>query len=687
MGTERWTAVNPRWEDAAARVRDQAWAAAILDRVREDFLRWDGRLAIPGPEEQSEWTHHYFCDDGTRLHFDPMLPHTHVCPTCGRHYDGEPYDGAWRTKLHNLVASHAQRAALLARLDPDPALRDTAVAALTRIIETYAGTYEQYPMHGDKVGTGRVMPQNLDESIWVIALLRAVRWTEPLLARRTVARTEGLAMYAAALLEPQITSVHNIQCWVLAALAECATRTGDTTLAERVRSGPHGIETQIREGFRAEGLWYETSTFYHFYALAALLSYREATGPDGLSPNDDAVLARAIRAPARLAYTDGLLPAYNDCWPTGHLDDCAGHVAVASAVLPGIHLDAAAYRDRGVRERPVDLWIGTGWDDGTGSRPMTGPASVAALVFGPGPLTAGPADGDAAVPAPHAPATPDPGGTETTDPATGAVEAGDGPLGPSFLWPDAGIGVIASDRVRIGMRFGPDVGMHDHHDELGVDIDTAGGWRSLDPGSGGYTSAFTAWTQSACAHSIGIIGDKPQPPVDGELEHWSPTAMSARVAWDGAAMDRSIALTGTGWSDTMTLTGQDDQPLMWVLHGDGNPLTDPTRTTVLTGAHDPAPTDPVDVPHGQADAGSPVGRAPGGQWYRDICQIHPGQDRTIDVTWHAPGAPHASIRVPDGAHAYTAVADGNPSGRSMGIVFLRTTAREMTVRADFRAAP
>jgi hypothetical protein len=679
MTSESRRAVSPDWGQVVARSQEESWAASILERVREDFLRWDGRLAIPGPQERSEWTHHYFCDDGTRLRFDPMLPHTHVCPTCGRRYDGEPYDGAWRTKLHNLVASHAQRAALLARLDPDPDLRQRALAALTGIIATYAGSYEQYPMHGDKVGTGRVMPQNLDESIWIIALLRAVRWTEPLLVPRTIAQAEGLAMYAAALLEPQVTSVHNIQCWVLAALAECATRTRDTGLAERVRSGPHGIETQIRKGFRAEGLWYETSTFYHFYALAALLSYREATGPDGLSPQDDQVLARAIQAPARLAYTDGLLPAYNDCWPTGHLDDYAGHVAAASAVLPGIHLDGSGYRDRGVRERPVDLWIGAGWDDGTDSRPMTGPFSVAALVFGPGAMEAGTATiiTDSATTADRTgrtagtnagPVGPTDTATTTADPATGAVEAGGGRLGPSFLWPDAGIGVITSDRVRVGMRFGPDVGMHDHHDKLGVDMETATGWRSLDPGSGGYTSAFTKWTQSACAHNIGIIGDRPQPPVDAELEAWSPTTMSARVSWDDAGIHRTITLTENGWDDTMTLTADTDQSLMWVLHGDGEVAADPTRTS------------PVRTAVG------PVGRAPGGEWYRDICQIHPGRDRTIDITWHSPGAPRAAIELPDGAHAYTAVADGNPTGRPLGIVFIRTMARELTISAHLTVA-
>ena len=161
--------ISPDWAAARERAATEPWAARMLQRIREDFAWWRTRLRIPGPESDSEWTHHYFCDDGNRLRFDPERPRHHACPGCGRRRDGALLDGAWRTQMHNAAASQAQRAALLLRLGDDGPERDEARDVLTGILEDYARDYARYPAHGDKVGTGKVMPQNLDESIWAIA--------------------------------------------------------------------------------------------------------------------------------------------------------------------------------------------------------------------------------------------------------------------------------------------------------------------------------------------------------------------------------------------------------------------------------------------------------------------------------------------------------------------------------------
>lgn len=618
-------AIEPEWGAARQRVATDPWAAEIMERVREDFAWWQSRVSIPPPGADSEWTHHYFCDDGTRLRFDPEQPHHHACPECGRVYAGELWDGAWRTQMHNAAASQAQRAVLLLRLGEDPAETGAAREALLTILERYASDYGRYPVHGDKVGTGKVMPQNLDESIWAIALLRAVRWGGEALPAQTVGHAERIAEQVAALLEPQLGMVHNIHCWLLAALAECGVRTEDEALLERLRSGPFGIETQIREGIRREGLWYETSAFYHYYALAALLSYREVTGVGGLAPAEAEILGRAVEAPATLAYADGLLPAYGDCWPFGHLEDFAAHVAVAAAVLPECEIDAGGYRLRGDQEQQVDLWIGSRWGS-EGSRPMTGLSSVAALVFGPGPLEV----------------------------------ASEVPPRRSFLWPDAGIGAVSSDRARITMRFGRDVGMHDHRDKLALDIEVPGVWRSLDLGSGGYGAEFTQWMRSPAAHNIATIHDEKQPAVDASLNSWSEDRMEAEVSWGDRRIRRSITLTRDGWTDDVELWAGIPGPLTWILHGDGEILAD---------------GDPV-------GAGT-IGALPGLVWLREVRRLDADRNGELTATWNVPGAPRLSVSLPPGAVAYAAQADGNPTGHALGVVLLRVEAEETRFSTRF----
>lgn len=628
----RLPSISPDWSAARERVAGEPWAAQLLQRIREDFAWWRPRLRIPGPGADSEWTHHYFCDDGNRLRFDPERPHHHVCPGCGRRRVGALLDGAWRTQMHNAAASQAQRAVLLLRLGEDGAEREQAREVLEEILARYARDYARYPAHGDKVGTGRVMPQNLDESVWAIALLRAVRWGGELLPDRTLAHARVLAQQVAELLEPQLGMVHNIHCWILAALAECGVRTGDARLLERIRRGPWGVEEQIRDGIREEGIWYETSLFYHFYALAALLSYREVTGPDGLAAAEAEVLSRAVDAPSALAYSDGLLPAYGDCWPHGRLEDFAGHVAAAAAVLPERPVTGRGFRGDPDRERPVDLWIGSRWES-EGSRPMTGPASVAELVFGPGPL----------------------------------AQAAPPPRGASFLWPDTGIGTLVSDRARVSMRFGPDVGMHDHRDRLAVDVEVPGVWRSLDLGSGGYTAEATRWMQSPAAHSIGTLHDERQPPADGILRSWSPEHVSAEVRWGDGWIRRSLRLTEEGWTDEMALHSDRSGPLMWLFHGDGAVLAD---------------GDEGRRPGGTVPPGA-LGTLPGMQHLREVRMLSPDRDGEVTVRWDRPGAPVAAVTVPSGAVAATAVADGNPSGHPLGIVLVRAQGHDAHIAARF----
>lgn len=616
--------IEPDWDAARRRAAEEPWGGEILQRVREDFTWWRTRLRIPPPGTDSEWTHHAFCADGTRLRFDPERPHHHECLSCGTVLAGEPWDGAWRTQMHNAAASQAQRAALLLRLG-DAEEAGAAREVLAGILEQYAADYHRYLPHGDKVGTGRVMPQNLDESIWAIALLRAVRWGGDALPGRVRELARHLAEQVAVLLEPQVGEVHNIQCWVLAALAECGISTRDDALLERVRRGAFGIETQIREGFREEGLWYETSAFYHYYALAALLSYREAVGPAGLGTEDARVLARAIEAPVTLAYSDGLLPAYGDCWPHGRLGDFITHVAVASAVLPDGEVSGRGYAPDPVGEHPIDLWIGSRWEHGA-SRPMTGLNSVAALVFGPGALE----------------------------------HAADVPEEESFLWPDTGIAALVSDRARVAMRFGRDVGMHDHRDKLAVDVEIPGAWRSLDLGSGGYTAGLTQWMRSPAAHSITSLDDERQPPVDARLLHWSEERVSAEVAWDGRRLERTLQLSADGWSDVTEARAQQEVPLLWIFHGDGE---------VLAGeGAEPAELD---------------GELPGQDRLRDVRRLVTSADGTASATWDVPGAPQVTLVLPPGGTAYAASGEANPSGRALGVLLVRVHAESARFEARF----
>lgn len=219
------------WTQVAEKVRTQPWAAAYADAMEAAFDRtaaaWTGDPTL----EQSEWSHHYYCDqDAARLTFDLAKPTEHVCSKCGRIYTGEPWNGAWRTNLHTTLVANVERAAILARIRPDP---KRFVDYIRRIVIFYAEHYADYPVHGKAAGLGKIMPQCLDESTLHISIGQALQWGDGqgwFTPDEDARITQMLFRPMVDLLRPQISKVHNIHAWMHGAIATAAVRLGDRAL-------------------------------------------------------------------------------------------------------------------------------------------------------------------------------------------------------------------------------------------------------------------------------------------------------------------------------------------------------------------------------------------------------------------------------------------------------------------------
>ncbi|WP_206674171.1 heparinase II/III family protein [Pseudactinotalea suaedae] len=492
---------------------------------------------------------------------------------------------------------------------------------LTAIVTHYATHYSAYELHGVNVGKARVTPQNLDESIWAIGILRSVRWAGPLLSPAVHDAARSLAAEVTAVLEPQLGMIHNIHCWIVAALAECAVTTDNERLLSTAVDGPFGARNQLLEGMHPEGLWFEINPHYHFYTVNALLSFVETVGTQALSGEPLSRLRRAVSAPAQLAYSDGRIPAYGDGWPDTFLGTFAQTAEVASALLPGAGPEIVAdYVDD--RPAPVQLWAGANHVGGPAPR-RSGRYSVGALLYG--------AD---------------------TIPDRGAAGAS------SFVWPGPGIGVLRGAGVRLGLRFGPDAGWHDHHDKLAVDVEL-GTWRSLDLGTSGYGAAITRWMRSQVAHNVVVVGDADQPKHAGELVEFDDGSLVARSTWNGAEVRRTLGLTQDGWTDEMDIVCEPGTTLEWVFHGDG---------VVLAAGGDALEFTDDDLGHG---------------WLADVRTI-PAVRGRVSVRWDHEDAPGLDLELPPGWSAYRARADANPTGLLLGVVGAKGPAEARTIlRARF----
>lgn len=64
--------------------------------------------------------------------------------------------------------------------------------------------------------------------------------------------------------------IHNHEVKISAALGVLGFILEDETLLEFAVNQPYGLRWQLENGLLAEGLWFEGSVHYHYYALPGL---------------------------------------------------------------------------------------------------------------------------------------------------------------------------------------------------------------------------------------------------------------------------------------------------------------------------------------------------------------------------------------------------------------------------------
>jgi len=249
------------WDAVKSRVARHEWAAETVQGMERNVRAVIGRYAHP-PLGRTGWFHEYFCDDDAqRLVFDPKKPTEHVCPGCGRVYTGAPYDDCWRSSVHREIIAAVADGAVLYRVTGKRAYFDYA----RKVLLWYAENYENFEVHGQHAGKGRIHEQSLDEATQLVLLAEAYWDICPdLTAADREVIVNRFLLPDAKFIHGQTRTIHNIHSWHNAAVGLVGFATGDKELVKAAIDGPHGLKQQIQKGVAADGFWYEGSISYHF---------------------------------------------------------------------------------------------------------------------------------------------------------------------------------------------------------------------------------------------------------------------------------------------------------------------------------------------------------------------------------------------------------------------------------------
>lgn len=469
------------------------------------------------PDRGGQWGHWYVCPKhGARLRTES--PTRHVCPIDGEVYTGYPYDDVVISSRHGAFANDARDCALLFALTGERRWADHTRA----ILLAYAERYRSYKLHTirgeEKVGGGRVMPQTLDEAVWLIPMAQATDLVWDTLTPADIEKLRTGLFYPAAVdvIEKHHLGIHNIQCWKNTAVALVGLLFGDRDMVSRAIDGGYGFVKQMAKGIDQDGAWYEGAWGYHFYTMSAMTPLVEACRNCGLKL-DLSRYRMMFTVPLEMAMPDGTLPAFNDS-------------AVATAIGNANYEAALA-------------WFG----DPILARAIT-PAtrrSLQALV--------------------HGVENPPKAGVSTI---------------ASHNFPVSGYAVLVAGRgvdlTWLCLKYGPHGGGHGHPDKCSFVLYASGAPISDDPGLAPYGApVHGGWYRTTVAHNTLVVDEKSQEPATGECltyhsgGGWSGALVDAGAATAPVRFRRAaVALPGgvAVFLDTAVCTDNADHTLDLVAH-------------------------------------------------------------------------------------------------------------------------
>ena len=478
------------------RVQDVEWAKASYEKMVASAESWLTK-PVELPDRGGQWWHWYACkEDGTRL--KTLSATEHQCPTCGKIYSGWPYDDVILDRDHNNYADGLRTLGFVYQITGDAKYLPKAAEILAAYAERYL-TYPVHNIHGDpKIGGGRVGPQTLDESTWLIKMCQGADliWNGLTDAQRLAAE-QGLFRPAAEVIRQHKMSIHNIQCWKNSAVGLTGLLLGDAELVADAVTSDHGFKQQIAKGVDADGQWYEGAWGYHFYTVSALTPLAEAGERCGLGlyayEHDGRQFKGLFDGPLNLAMPDLVLPAFNDSGTVGlHGRNEPFEVALA---------------------RYGDPHYATAID--TAKR-----GGLLAIIDGVEPL----------------PTPPD-------DAATGG----------NYL--SAGYAILqhgkGDDATWACLKYGPHGGGHGHPDKLNLLLWHHGRQLGIDPGTAAYgVPIHQEWFRTSIAHDTLTVDEENQKPAEGQcLAYANGPQISVALAdagpiADGVDYKRGVALFG-----------------------------------------------------------------------------------------------------------------------------------------------
>ena len=298
-------------EQCKRRIQKFDWARKYYETQKELADQWLARDEDP-PLAKAGWGHDYVCADcGQRLTFREDHPHKHLCKNCHKEWEGPKLDRFWNLRIHGMFRHAAAACALVYQIEGDEKYARRAI----RIVDWYSSNYPKFTSADSRPKKGgRLFSQSLSESSWLVSMMDLTDLVYTAMTEDERWRFENqLVRPCAEHVYTYTHRVHNIQNWKNAALGGAGYLLNDPDMIDRALNDPKlGFHRQIDEGVLEDGMWYERSIGYHYYALSAITNLVVPALHAGTDLRNYGRLPMMYAAPLQFVQPDLVPPSLND---------------------------------------------------------------------------------------------------------------------------------------------------------------------------------------------------------------------------------------------------------------------------------------------------------------------------------------------------------------------------------------
>ncbi|MGR5177146.1 heparinase II/III domain-containing protein [Vibrio parahaemolyticus] len=294
-------------------IKQRASKTTIEQLITDNQVVLDSDTLVP-PDGRATWNLYYFCPEhGVRLNWDRNSPLAHCCPVDGKEFTGEPYDGAWWRWLNGLNAKACYDLGLLWNLTGEVRFLDK----VKDILLQSAKYYPDYEVHGGIPynGPGKANAQTLCEANCHLDLARGYDFVRAEFTQEEQEYVEQRLLREGAefLMAHRTDQLHNHEMKINATIGVIGLILDDSRYIEFALNTDYGIHYQLNHGCSEEGLWFEGSIHYHYYALQALLNFEKMACNTPYSVSSNPNFLKMLKFPLSLVLNTGDFPRLNDC--------------------------------------------------------------------------------------------------------------------------------------------------------------------------------------------------------------------------------------------------------------------------------------------------------------------------------------------------------------------------------------